>query len=202
MTTTTSTYNNMDNDSLLTDQHVYTPRNFYRYLGLGVAIGAFIVVSLALATKRTFPSTYTIIALFVFCIIIGAGITLITRFALRNMRLITSDEGIVFYGQGGYRLYTPWNNIKGRSVWSTGRGSITAIRLRTPAQEMSLAEGIQQQQPAIEKRGWLNKMDTMHQTENLIPIGYFLSNWQHSPLALDIKQHTPDVDWNKRIVIG
>lgn len=189
-TVNTMTDKNIHENLSLTNQHVYKIRNFYRYLGLATGIGAFVLAFLFTAIKQNFhPSLNSIFIIFFMSLFLGIILTLTIYFSLRDLRLITSDEGILFYGQGGYRMYTPWNNIVGRTTWSTGRGSVQAIRLSQPAKEMSITVGVQQRQPAIEKRGWVPKMDTRHQTPTVIPVGYFMGDWQRSPLALDIKQH-------------
>lgn len=198
MTTTKLANNGSGIHLTLTNQHIYTPRKFYRYVGLAVGIAGGVLGFFMSSIGQGFPSTGSLITIVEVSICIGVGVTLLQYFALKNVRLITSDEGIVLYGQAGYRLYTPWDNLMGRALWSTGRGGVRVIRLRTPAKEMSLTDGIQQRQAAIEKRGWLIKVDMTHMSENCIPVNFFLSNWQRSPLAQDIKQHAPDVDWNKR----
>lgn len=189
-TVNTMTDKNINENLSLTNQHVYRIRNFYRYLGPATGIGAFVLALLFTAIKQNFRLTFSsILFIFLFSLFLGVVLTLTIYFSLRDLRLITSDEGIMFYGQGGYRVYTPWNNIAGRTTWSTGRGSIQAIRLSVPAKEMSIAVGVQMRQPAIEKRGWIPMMDTTHQTTSIIPVGYFMDNWQRSPLAQDIRQH-------------
>ena len=199
MTTTKPANNGTGIHLALTNPHIYTSRNFYRYVGLVIVVPGVVLGSVVgFATKHEIPSMDSLIFPFALILFGGALLTLISYFSVKNVRLITSDEGIVLYGQAGYRLYTPWDNLKGRAVWSTGRSSVRVILLRTPAKAMSLTDGLQQRQAAIEKRGWLIKLDITHMSENCIPINFFLSNWQRSPLAQDIKQHAPDVDWNKR----
>jgi len=186
----TTPFNNTNDNLSLTNQHVYTIRSFYRYLGPATGVGAFVLALLLTTIKQNYhPTLYSILIIFLMSLFLGTLLTLIVYFSLRSLRLITSDEGIMFYGQGGYRVYTPWNNIAGRTVWLTGRGSVQAIRLSQPAKEMSIIEGIQQREPATEKHGWVTNIDTLHQTTSVIPVGYCMSDWQRSPLALDMKRH-------------
>ena len=198
-TANTTTSNNVNENLSLTNQRIYKLRNFYRYLGPATGVGMLILSMILTSIKQNYhPSISSILLIFLLSLVLGTMLTLIIHFLLRKLRLITSDEGIVFYGQGGYRLYTPWDNIKGRTLWATGRGSTEAIALSVPAKELSITEGIQQRQPAIEKHGWITRMDTMHQTSNVIPVGYFMGDWQSSSLALDLKQHVPGVFEQKR----
>lgn len=73
---------------------------------------------------------------------------------MRNTRIITSPEGII-YQSSGYRIYSPWNNIAGRTLAISSSNSGMALRLKQPAAEMSISQGIEQDRSAFEIGRWM-----------------------------------------------
>lgn len=110
-------------------------------------VASYIVILVVLLTIFKLQKNSYLVALIIPAVM-GLVAFLLTRQA-SGKRLILGDEGLI-YISGGYRIYTPWNNLIERVIWTRGE---TAIRLAEPAQPMSIAEGIAQQRPAFEKTG-------------------------------------------------
>jgi hypothetical protein len=117
----------------------------------------------------------------------------------RKLRLVTSPEGIIFYGLG-YSIYTPWSHIVGRGKMSRKNMPISPLLTRNveglqfepPTTPMRLAQAIEQHRPAIEEPGKNTGLYRFARVD-MIPMSYFLHNWQRSPLAQEIRRSAPQV---------
>jgi hypothetical protein len=129
-------------------------------------------------------------------------------------RLIIAPEGIILYGNG-YRVYNPWWNIRGHGSMLSGMQQISGLLLAQPAREdLSLAEGMRQQRPTLEHSRWsqlvyktlpalailvarspssVNASMRGYETmiSNLIPVSFYVQNWQNSEVAQLIAQYAP-----------
>jgi len=87
-------------------------------------------------------------------------------------RLIVAPEGITCYGNG-YRLYTPWWNIRNSGSMQLGVRQVSGLWLERPAVAgLSLAEGLRQQRPALELSGWLRlEYKALPLLRTLAPLG-------------------------------
>ena len=118
---------------------------------------------------------------------------------LRKLRLVTSPQGLIFYSLG-YSIYTPWSNLVGRGKMSRKNmlfsppftRNVEGLQFEPPTTPMSLAQAMEQQQPAIEETG-RNTGRYRFARVDMIPIGYFLHDWQRSPLAQEIRRYAPQV---------
>ena len=130
---------------------------------------------------------------FILCaiLLIATGVSLLFWYIFRNERIETSPDGITYY-HPWYCLYSPWSNIAHRTVWPVPRSAVEALQLTQPAALMSIEQGIQKQQPALNFIGRRTMILTDDHTR-FIPVGYFMSEWHHSGLADDIRQHAPQV---------
>jgi len=110
---------------------------------------------------------------------------------MRNTCIITSPEGIINHSSG-YRIYSPWNNIAGRTLAISSSNSGMALRLKQPATEMSISQGIEQDRPALEIGRWMRWVGgNGYNTPRVIPVGRFLA--ANHGLEEDIKQYAPQV---------
>lgn len=70
--------------------------------------------------------------------------------------------------------------------------NVEGLRFEPPTTPMSLTRAIEQHQPAIEEAGRNTGLYRFARVD-MIPVGYFLRDWQHSPLAQEIRHHAPQV---------
>ena len=122
-------------------------------------------------------------------------------FGLRNMRLVTSPQGVIMHGLG-YRVYSPWDNITGMGEAQYGGNNaigrayqpsqrVEGLLLRTPAlTECSLNEGIRRRLPVIEPSPLL-QMINMRRYANIIPTGSFIDDTTISDLREDAERYAP-----------
>lgn len=116
-----------------------------------------------------------------------------------KLRLVTLPQGIIFYGSG-YSIYTPWSNLVGRGKMDRKSMLISPLLLRNveslqfepSTTPMSLEQAIEQHRPAIEETGRNTGLYRFARVD-MIPIGYFLHDWQHSLLAQEIHHYAPQV---------
>lgn len=118
---------------------------------------------------------------------------------LRKHRLVTSPDGLIFYDLD-YRIYIPWSNLVGRSKMSRKNmligyqlyRNVEGLQFEPPTTPMNLAQAREQQRPAIEETGRNTGLYRFARVD-MIPIGYFLHDWQRSPLAQEIRRYAPQV---------
>jgi len=176
----------------LSERKVYPFKRWYLNILLVLAIGLIPLIAVAwnkIALHQSLSTGINGVLIVFSLLILLLGIPAI--FAWRNVRLIVSPEGLVYCGPN-YNLYTPWYNIAGRTVQYGYRTSVDALQLDQPAMRMSLQQGIEQHQPALEKTerrilwGGINYKRT-----TVIPVGYFMWNWQEGGLIQDIQHYAP-----------
>jgi len=109
-----------------------------------------------------------------------------------HVRLVTSGEGIG-YSTGGYRIFTPWDNVAGfgrrQEYFQSARGGpgwtreISGLELYQPA-------------PLYKARPLVRLFLRLHGIERpsfFIPVSNVVENWQDSEVAADIQRYAPQV---------
>lgn len=137
---------------------------------------------------------FIILTFFFYFIWLGLPLKLFMK-----LYLVTSPQGIIFYGLG-YSIYTPWSNLVGRGKLSRKNmligplltGNVEGLQFEPPTTPMSLAQAIEEHRPAIEETG-RNTGQYRFARVDMIPISYFLHDWQRSPLAQEIRRYAPQV---------
>ena len=95
-----------------------TPQKVYRQVGIWrtsplfillIGLGLAIMFLILFFTGTRFDIASRIISLVAAVIMAALGILLFV--GLQQVRLVTSPQGVLLYGVG-YRVYTPWSNIK------------------------------------------------------------------------------------------
>lgn len=121
-------------------------------------------------------------------------------YAVWKMRLITMPQGILFHGPG-YRIYAPWDALVGLEKMTRSDpvpiGMIfiptTGVTFQPPTQAMSLDEARERRRPAIEAINPRNAGQYRFSRATMIPIGYFVRDWESDPLAQDMRRYAPQV---------
>jgi hypothetical protein len=138
-------------------------------------------------------------------------------FGLWKIRLVIAPEGITYYGMG-FRVYTPWWNIRGIGRMQMGARLVNGLLLQYPAVAgVSLEEGVRRQHPVLETSGWLrlelkslpvlrvlaplgglsrrsvDEALDMRRYGSIVPISLFVRKWQHSEVAAIVSQYAPQV---------
>ena len=123
---------------------------------------------------------------------------------LRRVRLITSPQGIIFYAIG-YRIYSPWDNIKGIGEGEYGGNKVYGATYQ-PSQQVeglllrklavpgpSIAEGIQHQTSVIEGNRLILAfiLANIARYGNLIPLRGFVNDTVREELLADAKRYAP-----------
>lgn len=192
----------------LPDEHIYRPRMinpltattifFLVVVGWQVGSQAYYMIVFHRSPYPGISIDYTIgfliFGLLCWLILLGLPLIFFTK-----IRLSTSPQGIIFYGPG-YSIYTPWSNLIGHGKMDRRSMLINPLLLRNveglrfepPTTPMSLAQAIEQHQPAIEETGRHTGLYRFARVD-MIPVGYFLRDWQHSSLAQEIHHHAPQV---------
>ncbi len=70
--------------------------------------------------------------------------------------------------------------------------NVEGLQFEPPTTPMSLAQAIEQHRPAIEEIGKNTGLYRFARVD-MIPMSYFLHNWQRSPLAQEIRRYAPQV---------
>lgn len=91
-----------------------------------------------------------------------------------RMHLVTSPEGMTFFGMG-YRLFTPWENVAGKG----NRDKRTGLELQQPA-------------PLFEVKTIFRFLVPAH-APTFIPISSVITDWQDSTLAEDMRHYAPHI---------
>ena len=169
----------------MTNEQVFTVRGKIIYVAV---IMCFFLLVEAIILVFIKPQQHSNGFILIVPLIVGLAVILYTV-RMRGMRLITGDEGMIYVTQG-YRLYTPWNNLLERTIWG-GRSAVEAVRLNMAAQEMSISNGMSRRQPAFERKG--RGIYDVNLASKVIPVGYFMSSWQDSPVGNAIRDHAPQV---------
>jgi hypothetical protein len=191
----------------LSDEHVYYPliRNPVTVIALffmvffGVQDGQTVYYAIVSHQSPYHLSIGWTIGFSILSLLFWLGFLSLPVFLLMKIRLVTSPQGIIFYGIG-YSIYAPWSNLVGRGKMSRKNtpvnsllfAKVEGLQFEPPTTPMSLTQAIEQHRPAIEGTG-RNKGLYRFARIDMIPIGYFLHDWQHSPLAQEIHRYAPQV---------
>jgi hypothetical protein len=155
--------------------------------------------------------------LFLLFALILLAVLLLVGLSLRDIwqaRLVIASEGITCDGNG-YRVYTPWWNIRTSGSMQLGVRRVSGLLLGQPAVEgVSLAEGMRQQRPVLERSGWLRleykalpvlralpllsglgegMRPYARMMSSMIPISLFVRQWQGGEVARLIALYAPHV---------
>lgn len=113
---------------------------------------------------------------------------LIFSLFIRPLRHIITSEGITFCSLG-YRIYSPWNNIRGIGKSRYGAYHPPALLLQEPAVKGIMRDGSQLEKATVERRWPIRKKDA---PDDAIPLLFTVpANWQESELGIIIKQYAP-----------
>jgi hypothetical protein len=113
----------------------------------------------------------------------------------RPIRHIITSEGITFCSSG-YRISTPWNNIRGVGISRYGAYRPQALMLQEPAVKGVVRDNIQLERATIE-RHWL-LAEKKYAPDDAIPLLFTVpANWQESELGLYVKQYAPQAFSNQ-----
>lgn len=129
-------------------------------------------------------------AYFILLVLVLACIP-IAYLRMRKVRLVTSPQGIAYYGPS-YSIYSPWHNVMGRTVMISANSTVMGLRLAHPAASMNLTQGFQQDRPALEMGRWMRLLNgDDFNAPRAIPIGDFLAH--NRDVEEDIRQYAPQV---------
>jgi hypothetical protein len=187
---------------MLSPQKVYRPTATTRALFLlplvvGLGFGVMFLVLFFTFTK--FDTATRIVFLIGAIILVALGVSVFL--AAQQMRLVTSPQGVLLHSVG-YKVYTPWNNIKeiGESWYGgnnrVGRAGQASRRVEgfifyRPARVgLPLEEGIQQQSALIQ--GSILFAATTGGLINMLPLNGFLDETTRKELNEDAKKYAPD----------
>lgn len=187
--------------SVLAPQKVYKQNSillvahlFILALGLGFGV-LFLVLSLRMAIDIG----SRIVFLF------GAGIMavlgVLVFIGFRRMRLITSPQGVILNGLG-YKVYTPWDNIKELKTDWYGGNNAYSTRFYQPAKlvegfifyrpavfGLSVEDGLRQHVPVIQ--GMVLLAVQMSRYTHMLPLAGFLNEQTRQELIEDAKKYAP-----------
>ena len=182
-------------------QKVYTQIGIWRVmplliLALGLGFSAMFLV--LFFTGARFDTASRIVFLVGAIIMALLGVLLFVGF--RRMRLVTSPQGVILYGVG-YKVYTPWDNIKeigedsyggnnayGRFYQASKR--VEGFLFYRPALfGLTIEEGIQQHTAVIQGIALLAVQVTRF--VNMLPLSGFLDETTRRELIDDAKKYAP-----------
>lgn len=188
--------------SALVSQKVYRQNGIWRVmhlfiLALGLGFGALLLImSLSMAHLDT--ATRTVL-------LVGAGILaslgILLFLGFQRMRLVVSSQGVILYGIG-YKVYTPWDNIKELSTDWYGGNSAYFTRFYQPRQlvegflfyrpaafGLSIEDGMKQHVPVIQGMALLAVQ--MSRYTHMLPLAGFLNEQTRQELIEDAKKYAP-----------
>jgi len=207
----------------LNHQRVYHQR-FWLLTAVFIAAICLFFPALTVYLAFTFPSSFILngeltgvaiaLGLVSLFLLVLAGAII---YPLWKVRLIIAPEGIMYIGLG-FRVYSPWWNVRGIGSRSMGYRRVDGLLVGPPVPgRLSLEEGIKQQVPVLEMSGWLrlevklrpvlrvlaplgglsprmvdHALD-MRTYASIIPISLFVPHWQRSEAAALIAQYVPHV---------
>jgi hypothetical protein len=161
---------------------------FFELLGTIWPFTAILVVELSTWTSHLFN--------FVISLLLGIGVYFISllmsffifSLLIRPLRHIITSEGITFCSFG-YRIYTPWNNIRGIGKSRYGAYHPPALLLQEPAVKGHVRDGNQLERATVERRWPIRKKDA---PDDAIPLLFTVpADWQESELGHIIKLYAP-----------
>lgn len=174
--------------SAVVPQKVYRPDGIWRIIYLfipafSLALGAILLVVALSKTQNTAIRAV---------LLAGAGIMALLGVLLflgfQRVHLVTSSQGVILYGVG-YKVYTPWNNIKELGAdWYGGNDEYEGFLFYRPAVfGLSVEEGMRQQVPVIQ--GWILLAVPMSRYTYMLPLVGFLNDYTRQELLEDAKKY-------------
>jgi hypothetical protein len=183
-----------------------SPQKVYRQIGLwrimpllmlalGLGFSSMFVVLIFTVTSD--PASRIV---FLVGALIMAVLGVLLFIGLRGMRLVTSPQGVILYGVG-YRVYTPWDNIKGIGEDSYGGNNgigrfyqasrrVEGFLFYRPALfGLTIEEGLQQHTAVIQGMVLLAVQITRY--VNMLPLSGFLNETTRQELIDDAKKYAP-----------
>ena len=183
-------------------QKVYQPTNisqimFLIILAVCLGLGAIVLVA-ALNTPHIDTATRAVL-LAGTCIITLLGIVIFL--GLRRTRIVTSSQGVILYGLG-YKVYTPWSNIKELGTDWYGGNNLYSTRFYQPEKSyegflfykpavfgISIEEGMRRNVAVIQ--GWVLLAVQLSRYANMLPLTGFLNDDIRQELIDDAKKYAP-----------
>ncbi|GHO49952.1 hypothetical protein [Ktedonospora formicarum] len=185
-----------------TDSSALVPQKVYRQnriwlvmhlfvLALGLGLGIlFLVLSLRMASIDRASRAVLLVGA---AILASLGILVFLGF--RRVCLVTSSQGVILYGLG-YKVYTPWDNIKELSTDWYGGNSAYATRFYQPRHlvegfllyrpavfGLSVEEGMKRHVPVIQ--GMVLLAVQMSRYTHMLPLAGFLNEQTRQELIED-----------------
>ena len=184
----------------------YHPVGLWRMVPLTI-LAVSVVLSLGFVLLIVFlPSKMDMasrLILSVFGALIFLLIGILLSLGFRGMRLVTSPEGVTYYGIG-FRVYTPWDNVKGmgEGVYAGNRAigtrvyqpdrSVKGLLLRQPAVVgYKLNDGIREHIPMIEATFPLVATVNLSRFAGVIPTTTFFNDTTLEDFLADARRYAP-----------
>jgi hypothetical protein len=183
-----------------------SPQKVYRQIGiwrvmplaiLALGLGFSIMFLVLFFTVTGDPATRIV---FLVGALIMAVLGALLFIGFRSMRLVTSPQGVILYGVG-YKVYTPWDNIKGIGEDSYG-GNNRIGRFYQASQRvegflfyrpalfgLTIEQGLQQHTAVIQ--GMVLLAVTISRFVNMLPLSGFLDETTRQELIDDAKKYAP-----------
>ncbi|GHO84766.1 hypothetical protein [Dictyobacter formicarum] len=186
--------------STVAPQKVYKPTSTSQMMSLlipvlGLGMGVMLLIS-ALSTPHLDTATRAVL-------LVGAGIIallgILVFLGFRRVHLVTSSQGVVLYGLG-YKVYTPWSNIKelgtdwyggnnlyGTRFYRSGKSSEGFLFYKPAVFGISIEEGMRRNVAVIQ--GWALLAVQLSRYANMLPLTGFLNDDTRQELIDDAKKY-------------
>lgn len=184
------------------EQKVYRQIGILRMMPLlilALGLGFSVMFLVLFFTGSRFDMASRIVMLVGAVIMAALGVLLFV--GLRRMRLVTSPQGVILYGIG-YKVYTPWENIKGIGEDRYGGNNAYGTRYYQPSRRMegfifyrpalfgmSIEEGIRSHVAVIQ--GIVLMAVKTSRYNNMLPLSGFLDATTRQELIDDAKKYAP-----------
>ncbi len=168
---------------------------FILILGLGLAV--MFLVLFFVGTRFDIASRIV----FLVAALIMAALGVLLYIGFQRVRLVTSPQGVLLYGVG-YRVYTPWSNIKDISKDWYGGNDFHYGQFNQPSQRVegflfyhpavfgpTIEEGMSSQIAVIQ--GWALLATRISHYSNMLPLTGFLDATTRQELIDDAKKYAP-----------
>ena len=148
------------------------------------------IVELTLWTTHLFgPVVNVLLGLGIYLVYLLIGYFTFSLFTKPIRHTITS-EGITFCSPG-YRIYTPWNNIRGVGQIQYGLYRPQALLLQERAVKGTVRDGSWLERATVERHWPISKKDT---PDDAIPLLFTVpKNWQESELGRLIQEYASGI---------
>lgn len=192
-----------------------SPQKVYRQIGiwraaplfiLALGLGLSIMFLILLFTGSRFDIASRIILLVGAIIMAALGVLLFV--GLKRVRLVTSSQGVILYGVG-YKVYTPWDNIKDISKDWYGGNDFHYGQFYQPSQRVegflfyrpavfgpTIEEGMRQHIAVIQGMALLAVK--ISRFTNMLPLNGFLDETTRRELIDDARKYAPQTFQNAK----